>query len=258
MTKKLRKDGEILYKNRSELTQRINVQKQYAKYDVNDWILNKLNIHKGEYILDIGCGNGNQLIPYSLFSNNIFGVDLSFSLLLEAKRRKNDLRLVWNSGEELPFKSNIFDIVTCNYAIYYMDVRKVLQEIKKVLKINGRFLIVSPTEDNAKELLDIHCSVINYIPDVYIFGLSSLRDEVIPFSKEIFGEIKYDEFENPLIFPTVASFLAYYESTTLYMKSKSKMRDLLTKIRIEAGRILNTNGEIVVTKKVGGVVGYKR
>ena len=55
-------NGIELYKDKKDLECRINLQEKYGTNDLNQWILKKLKLQPGDRVLDIGCGNGNQLV----------------------------------------------------------------------------------------------------------------------------------------------------------------------------------------------------
>jgi len=256
-------DGVELYKDRRALESRISLQEKYGTNDLNQWILKKLELQMGDKVLDEGCGNGNQIIAYSKFTGNIVGIDLSESLLKAARERVERLApnkgiiLIRANGEKIPYRENTFDVVTCNFTIYYMDERKAMAEIKRVLKLGGRFLIASSPDDNASEMLDMHNRVTPYIPPQYQPGSSDLRKVVIPLANKLFHNLNIELFTNPIVFPSVETFMEYYQSTTLYAQSKEVCGNLLSGMQEEAQRVFMERGNITVTKKVEALTGVK-
>ena len=78
------------------LNNRISTHANFAKYEINDWIIPILDVQKHDHVLDIACGNGKQLIPISKIiddSGSITGLDISEELLNEVntytKKTKN-------------------------------------------------------------------------------------------------------------------------------------------------------------------------
>ena len=70
------------------LNNRLSAHANYAKFEINDWIIPKLEIKEDDKVLDIACGNGKQLIPISEMINEngtITGLDISRDLLNEIK-----------------------------------------------------------------------------------------------------------------------------------------------------------------------------
>lgn len=96
-------------------------------------------------ILDIGCGS----YPYFLLNtkfNEKFGLDPSLKLTKISDKSLN-LKTFDVSKNKLPFKDNFFNTVTMLAVFEHIDENKiyyVLNEIKRVLKKNGLFLITTP------------------------------------------------------------------------------------------------------------------
>lgn len=68
---------------------------------------------KGSSVLDIGCGNGFLLYNLRDKFTNLYGLELSSSMMAEAKRTLHDQQAEICSGnvEHLPFKDEFFDCV---------------------------------------------------------------------------------------------------------------------------------------------------
>jgi ubiquinone/menaquinone biosynthesis C-methylase UbiE len=101
---------------------------------------------EGGSILDVGCGTGIHLEMYRRFECSLYGIDSSASMLELARVRLGesaDLRQA--NATEMPYGADFFDLVLCMLALHEMDedVRKgVLREIKRVVKQNGRILLI--------------------------------------------------------------------------------------------------------------------
>jgi len=86
-------------------------------------------------ILDIGCGTG--FITKQL--ENAIGIDYSIGML---KLCPKNLRLICADMANLPFKDNSFDCVFSLTALQdSKDVKKAIDEIKRVLKPNGKIIL---------------------------------------------------------------------------------------------------------------------
>jgi len=107
-------------------------------------------IHDGDQILDIGCGAGVDTIIAAMmtgFTGKAVGIDLVPSMLERArsnlaKTSLKNIQFLESSGEILPFDNDTFDVVISNGAFNLIpDKAKALQEVFRVLKPNGRFMI---------------------------------------------------------------------------------------------------------------------
>jgi ubiquinone/menaquinone biosynthesis C-methylase UbiE len=105
-------------------------------------------------LLDIGCGTGKFLaqVAECFPETEIFGLDLSPGMLERAKPRcqryGDRVRLVRGDSACLPFPDNFFDVVTCSHSFHhYPDQQRVICEIYRVLRPNGRMLLVDGDRD---------------------------------------------------------------------------------------------------------------
>lgn len=154
-----------LYKNYTSI--KMGLEEQAAKPSgFNGRIFGKLmnQFHTGTYkrylienlpdddsvILDIGCGGG-KLINYLSDTNKSYilhGIDHSAEMVKLSKKvnRKaintNQVEILEDSVIELPFKDDVFDLVTAFETIqFWPDTDKAFSEVVRVLKKNGSFLI---------------------------------------------------------------------------------------------------------------------
>lgn len=111
-------------------------------------IVDRVEALPGNYILDLGCGNGNII---SLLKKrkkaSYYGVDLSEKMIREAKKRVGkDVALTTADAMNLPFQDEMFDIVICNASFHhYTRPLTAVKEIKRVLKPGGTLVLGDPT-----------------------------------------------------------------------------------------------------------------
>ena len=117
---------------------------QYAKNarfvsDLGQAVLDLLNPHPGERILDLGCGDGALTERLVAAGANLVGVDSSADMVRAAKDRGLDARVV--DGYTLEFDSE-FDAVFSNAAMHWMkrDPDAVVAGVYRALKPGGRFV----------------------------------------------------------------------------------------------------------------------
>lgn len=99
-------------------------------------------------VLDVGCGAGQELLPF-VREKRAFGVGIDIALhaglcgrkLFAASGSSAYVAFVRGAAESLPFNSNSFDVVVCRVALPYMDNRRTLDEISRVLRRGGVLLL---------------------------------------------------------------------------------------------------------------------
>ena len=107
-----------------------------------------LNLKNKNTILDLGCGTGDIFFQI----NNKFKLNSSYLACLVdpniemmkqgiKKFKKKNISWIASYGEKLPFKNNMFDLVTMSFSLRNVDNIKItLNEINRVLKKDGQFL----------------------------------------------------------------------------------------------------------------------
>lgn len=96
-------------------------------------------------VLDIGCGNGALLAQLATRIGTGVGVDIADRSIALARARTThlpNLRFETLSSSRLPFDDASFDVVISFLSFRYLDWSAIVTEIKRVLRPNGRFLMV--------------------------------------------------------------------------------------------------------------------
>lgn len=111
-----------------------------------------LSPEKGQHVLDLATGTGDQLLAMFRFSNRVqsaVGIDPAERMLVIAQRKIDQaglseaVRLTTGNAVEIPAKDNEFDAVTISFGIRNVaDVSRSLREVYRVLKPGGRFLVL--------------------------------------------------------------------------------------------------------------------
>lgn len=104
-------------------------------------------VKPGMKLLDLGCGDGMDLVYYKKLGAEIYGLDASEELLEIAKKRLPDENIQLGFFEKIPFQDNFFDIVLSKYAIMTSaNMETVFKEIHRVLQPGGvmMYLVTHP------------------------------------------------------------------------------------------------------------------
>lgn len=113
--------------------------------------------YSGKSVLEVGSGFGCNLLSLSRRTHGRFvGVEpmaiyRQFTPLLAEREGVLAPEVVDGAGEALPFGDRQFDIVLCYSAHQYMDIRKALQEMARVLKPGGQLQVIGGSLDSYSE-----------------------------------------------------------------------------------------------------------
>jgi cyclopropane fatty-acyl-phospholipid synthase-like methyltransferase len=127
-------------------------------------VLSKIRISKNEKILDIGCGRGETAVYLAKKGACVYAVDYSKTAIMLAKKavkkQKKDIRekitLKTMNAKKLEFKDNFFDKVIMLEVwehLHTWEQEKVLKQVKKVLKKEGRAFIHTEPSKLVNKLL---------------------------------------------------------------------------------------------------------
>lgn len=123
-----------------------------------------LSINKGEVVLEIGFGSGHCLkrITESVGpKGKTYGIDISTGMMEISKKRleKADLedrvKLFCGDAASLPFDDSTFNAVFMSFTLELFDtpeIPKVLEQIKRVLKPDGRLAVGSISKENGESI----------------------------------------------------------------------------------------------------------
>ena len=132
-------------------------QETHDKYTIpkiaySSWVLNTLQWHGNERVLDIGCGTGRYFDNLSQRFADIHYVGLDRSMgMLTAHRASSGL--VNGDAMTLPFSDDYFDVVVAGHMLYHVEnVDHTIQEIKRVLKPHGTLLVITNSAQYMPEL----------------------------------------------------------------------------------------------------------
>ncbi len=111
------------------------------------WLVKLLRPSPNTRILDVSCGEGIFLreVTSRFKSIRTFGLDISDIAISIAKVKSPESIFMVADGQNIPFKDEAFDYVTCLGSLeHYLDPDLGLREIDRVAKDNAKFCIVLP------------------------------------------------------------------------------------------------------------------
>ena len=209
------------YETDQHLQTRIRTHQLYSiGTNLEDGVDQVLKLEPLESLLDIGTGPGNfpTRLRISGHLGRLVGVDFSSGMLEVARGKTNAVEWLQGNAMELPFADSSFDVVTVRHMLYHVpDMNKALQEARRVLKPNGRFLAV--TNDDGY-MLEFWNTVIEAVRDDSEFAFlihEMLNPKIFAAHleqqiREVFGSTTFTQLEATLEFPSVQPVLDYWDS----------------------------------------------
>ena len=98
------------------------------------------------YILDVGCGGGNNCQYINNKDEfNAYGIDFSEGMIKQARKRYQNIKVEKMDMCNLSFQNQTFDGILSNKSLIHIPtelVSHVLKEFKRVLKYNGKLLLI--------------------------------------------------------------------------------------------------------------------
>lgn len=111
-------------------------------------IKRELSSWKPKRILDFGCGGGWLSKVLASQGYEVFGIDISYSLIKCARKAAPLANFVVGDCMNLPFREAAFDAVISMSTLHHVDVKRGLKEVRRVLKNEGMFMLIEPNKLN--------------------------------------------------------------------------------------------------------------
>jgi len=111
-------------------------------------IFRALALQPGMRVLDLGCGSGYMTYQIAYDGAIAYGIDIVTMddyYIPENLRKK--LTFIRTEGDTIPFEEKFFDTILASEVITQVpEPQKLLTEIKRILKPDGRLVIIQPLD----------------------------------------------------------------------------------------------------------------
>ena len=139
-----------------KLLEEESLEELREKIERRKWRFYRYGYKEGR-ILDLGCGGGLDLLAlYEITEGRaeLYGVDITEKALELAERRakrlgREGIRFLKGDITSLPFEEGFFDMVTVAWVLHHAlegELDRIFDEIKRVLRPGGMFLMLEPCE----------------------------------------------------------------------------------------------------------------
>lgn len=244
------------YKDASNLNARIQLHQRFSTNaeDWYRWLFDHFAIPAGAHILELGSGSAllwKQNLDRIPAEWQIKLSDLSAGMLAEASKNLGDTTAFTFEvvdAQAIPFDAEVFDTVIANHMLYHVpNQARALEEVRRVLKPDGRFYAATNGEDHLREIDEFVMRVLPSITDTYAASNFTLENGSELLSQQ-FSHVELYRFENSLRITEVEPLIAYIRSTRV---GATFVGDKLDALRALLEQEMAQQGAIVVTKSTG-------
>lgn len=132
-----------------------NPTKEYKEYFNYEYEYLKNNLSKKSIALDLGCGDGRTIKRLAKYTKKFIGIDNDNRAVSDSKeflREIKNTEIILEDAENTKFKEKTFDIIFTGLTFVNFNTsrEKILKEIKRILKDEGRFIFSIYNENALK------------------------------------------------------------------------------------------------------------
>lgn len=120
--------------------------------------------------LDLGCGAGHVSYHIAQMCEQVIAYDLSESMIdlveqTAGQRGINNIQVKQGCAEDLPFENTYFDVVVTRFsAHHWQDIQHAIQQVYRVLKPQGLFIVIDSIGSN-QPMLDTFLQSVELLRD---------------------------------------------------------------------------------------------
>ena len=122
---------------RSELALRYHAHRPRVHSRVIRELAASRALRPPEAALDVACGTGHSATALAALTPRVYACDVSPAMLALARAGAPDARVARGRAEALPFRTDVFDLVTVCMAYHWFDQHGFLKETRRVLTQGG-------------------------------------------------------------------------------------------------------------------------
>lgn len=230
--------------NNDSLNVRLNANQNYGSLDFHGWVYQNCAFAPGMDVLDVGCGNGKQVLEALRVvgpQGSVTALDISEPSLAQLRADTagaSNLELAVADMRDLgkliqeTFRVKAYDLAHSTYALFYgIEHVKILEAMRKALKPTGRLLVTTPVGPNGlRQLVNRLGFATPELAQIDPFGSHVLE----PYFRSCFPVVNIQIRRNTLKLPTVDEVRKLYRSTAYYFPEAEDGLMRLVAAEIEA------------------------
>lgn len=216
-----------------------------------------LDLAGDETVVDVGCGNGRDLVTLRSDGHQgpIVGVDFSLGML--ASVPQGAAMLVTGDAVSLPLRDSCADVVCALHMLYHVpNIGTALEEAKRVMRPAGAFVCSTNSDGAVRELIEPWSAAM-----VAVGGPALTRQSHAAFSVESgepllrasFGSVELRPVEVVARVPAADVVRDYVASTEDLYRSQlpnpSRWNEVLDQVHDHAAAVIERDGTFDITQR---------
>lgn len=258
-----RSNREILRQDAYAEPSKLSARQRLWSYVDRTWdtgrIYSVLDLAGSETIVDIGCGNGRDLIAARSDGHTgpIVGIDFSLGMLNSVP----DTVAIRVNGDalQIPLATDSADVVCAMHMLYHVDdISAALEEAKRVMRPNGSFLCSTNSEHAIPELAKPWSDAMEAVGGPSLQRQSHTRfciESGEPLLRRAFSSVELHPSEVVARVPDAEVIRNYVASTAdLYKPTLPDPRrwdDVLERVHRHATEVISQHGTFNITQRAG-------
>ena len=210
------------------------------------YLISERVINKNTVAADVGSGTGIFTVALSKFANSVFAVEPNNDMRVKAEEKFKTIANITSinaTAENTSLPDCSVDLITVAQAFHWFDREQFKNECKRILKPNGKVVLVWNDRDNDSEIIKDNFEVNKKYCENFKGSSNG-----IDFSKEAFsnffnGEFELVEFCNNFIY-TREDFIARNLSSSYAPKENDLIYNDYIKAVEEVFEKYQTNGTV--------------
>ena len=210
------------YGDSEKLRIRLETHERYSERLQDDWYpkyVAQIDPAPGDAVLDVGCGFGAFHPQLHAVGARVVALDYSPGMTRESRnqaiRDGLAVQVIRADAQQIPLADSSVEHALASHMLYHVpDIRRALEEIRRVVKAGGRVLMTTNAADHSARLRDLHEQAARDVgvTPTFVPGHSRFSLDDLPLVQSVFPNVEVYREPNAFVFPTVEPALRYYAS----------------------------------------------
>jgi SAM-dependent methyltransferase len=206
---------------RLEIRRRIHATYSRIGHNLYELARSLLELAPSHSLLDVGCGLGDFLLDLKSGGHlgRLVGIEKSAELVEQARSeaRKRGLSPEYRLGDaqKLDFPAGSFDRVTALHVLGHADPERVLPEIGRVLRVDGRFVASTNSRASFPLLEELKHRAMDrfgwFLANELTEGFDS--ESAREILRRFFGTVEEYRYDDVLQYPDAEVLVEFFRST---------------------------------------------